>query len=78
MNSTATAEIMLGTGQPALEHKVRISVSLMVVLSRRPVDAGWEDGMMSGHFSGTKSRSSLWGTSDASLGFRAGLKQQGV
>lgn len=43
------------------------------------MDAGWEDGMMSGHFSGTKSRSSLWGTtSDASLGFRAGLKQQGA
>lgn len=50
----------------------------MVALPRRPVGAGWGAEMMSGLFSGTKSRSSLWGTSDASLGLRAGLKHQSV
>lgn len=42
MSSTAPAETMLGTVQAALEQEIRISGRLMVVLSRRPVEA-WGD-----------------------------------
>lgn len=53
VSSTAPIETMLGTLQPSLEQEIRINGSLMVVLSRRPVDAGWEDERMSGHLHGT-------------------------
>lgn len=73
MSSTAPAETMLGTVQAALEQEIRISGRLMVVLSRRPVEA-WGDE----EWPFPRNRSCLWGTGDASLGFRAGLKQHGV